>query len=69
MPSLFIYPTKVLDDDYWNVVWMRRLDNGVFNPYESINVTFSRSDLSVVFLNRFHEEVNTTQATLTKKEA
>lgn len=64
-----IVESKEFDNDYWNIVWMRRLENGVLNPFDSVKVTIDKIDLSIVFLTRFKEEAKNVKPAITQEEA
>lgn len=61
--------SKSFDDDYWNIILMRRLENGILNPYESIKATINKSNFNIVFLNRFNEKANKVDHTISKNQA
>ena len=57
------------EGDFWQLVWERKFDNGIFNPYDSIKVFVDRKDKSIVAYNKICMTPNTTQPVISENEA
>ncbi|MBU3193657.1 hypothetical protein [Clostridium algidicarnis] len=57
------------DDDFWQLVWQKKLSNNLFNPYESVKVIINRENGSIESLYKFNEKPNVINESIFEEEA
>jgi len=61
--------SEIFDEDYWELGWEQKLDNGVLNQFTSIKVFVDRKDKSIVAYNKFSMAPNTTKPVINENDA
>lgn len=61
--------SEIFDEDYWELGWVQKLNNGVLNQYTSIKVFVDRKDKSIVAYNQFSMAPNTTKPVISENDA